>query len=99
MENELKSNVFQCLRLCSSRHRGFDKGSGVSYLLARWSQEVPMEERMETGRGQRPAKSLLPLSTTEAQACWGALGASVDHAPPQGFPSQRLYLPTVSITG
>ena len=31
MENELKSNVFQCLRLCSSRHRGFDKGSGVLF--------------------------------------------------------------------
>ena len=72
MEKELKSNVFQCLRLCSSRHRSFDKSSGVSYLLARWSQEVPMEERMETGRGQQPAKSVFIKSVT-AECNWGSV--------------------------
>ena len=54
-ENELKSNVFQRLRLC---------GSGVGYLLARWSQEVPMEETMETQRGYQPAKSVFIKSVT-----------------------------------
>lgn len=34
------------------------------YLLARWSQEVPMEEGMETGRGQQPAKSVFIKSVT-----------------------------------
>lgn len=63
-------------------------------------------DREGTATSRVCLSNLLPLSATEAQSCWGALGASVDQAPPQGCPPldhrvkavSRGYLSSVTLS-